>query len=466
MSEGHVVFVTGRLAEASLRRVLADAPPPFPWDVAVMKITVAALMTTEWIGRFLRVAPETTRVVVPGLCEGDTAPLATRLGVPVEKGPTDLRELPATWGARDATQTYGAWDIDIVAEINDVAHLDLDEVRRRARALRADGADVIDLGCAPGVTFPGLAGVVRDLVGAGHHVSIDTFDPHQIRLAVDHGARLVLSVNGSNLAVARDLAGSGARVVVVPDSEGGLASLDPSISALDAWGVPYLLDPILAPIGHGFMASLERYAEVRRRYPTAEMLMGIGNVTELTAVDSTGVNAVLTAVCQELGVRTVLTTEVATWTQGAVRELDIARRLMHYAVIGRTFPKGVDNRLLTSRDARQLTFSEAELRTLQAQITDPYFRIFVDATAITVLNHERFVQGTDEDHIFAQLGVTDPSHACYLGAELARAKIALLLGKTYRQDEGLEWGYLTPPAGPRRHVRLSAQTPDGDRERP
>ena len=39
------------------------------------------------------------------------------------------------------------------------------------------------------------------------------------------------------------------------------------------------------------MASLERYAEVRRRYPDAEMLMGIGNLTELTAADSTGVNA-------------------------------------------------------------------------------------------------------------------------------------------------------------------------------
>ena len=51
------------------------------------------------------------------------------------------------------------------------------------------------------------------------------------------------------------------------------------------------------------MASLERYAETRRRYPDAEMLMGIGNLTELTAADSTGVNAMLIAVCQELGIR-------------------------------------------------------------------------------------------------------------------------------------------------------------------
>ena len=68
--------------------------------------------------------------------------------------------------------------------------------------------------------------------------------------------------------------------------------------------MPFLIDPILEPIGFGFMASLERYAEARRRYPDAEMLMGIGNLTELTAADSTGVNALLIAVCQELGIRT------------------------------------------------------------------------------------------------------------------------------------------------------------------
>ena len=105
------------------------------------------------------------------------------------------------------------------------------------------------------------------------------------------------------------------------------------------------------------MASLERYAEVRRRYPDAEMLMGIGNLTELTAADSTGVNALLIAVCQELGVRAVLTTEVIPWARGAVREVDVARRLMHYAVTRRTIPKGVDDRLVTVKDPVVLTFT-------------------------------------------------------------------------------------------------------------
>jgi dihydropteroate synthase-like protein len=262
----------------------------------------------------------------------------------------------------------------------------------------------------------------------------------------------VLSVNGSNLEVARDLAGTGARVVVVPELGGTLETLEPTLEELTRRGVPYLIDPILEPIGHGFMASLERYAEVRRRYPEAEMLMGIGNLTELTAADSTGVHAVLIAICQELGVRAVLTTEVIPWARGAVREVDVARRLMHYAVTEQTIPKGVDDRLVTIKDPQVLTYSEDELRSIQAGISDPNFRIFTDRDGITVLNNVQFVRATDLSGLgglFAQLGVDEATHAFYLGTELARASIAVTLGKTYRQDETLSWGYLTPAAEPK-----------------
>ena len=181
-------------------------------------------------------------------------------------------------------------------------------------------------------------------------VSIDSFDPAEIRTAVAAGAEMVLSLNRSNLEVGRELRGTGATAVVIPDLGEGLDTLAPSIEALEGWGVPYLLDPIIEPIGFGFMASLERYAEVRRRYPDAGQMMGIGNITELTSADTTGVNALLIAICEELGVRAVLTTEVIPWARGAVREIDIARRLMHHAVAHRTIPKGVDDRLVTVKD--------------------------------------------------------------------------------------------------------------------
>jgi dihydropteroate synthase len=453
---GRVLFVTGRLAEPALRRVLAEMAPPFQCDVAVMKITVAALMTTDWIARAIAIPDGTDLVLLPGLCEGDPEAISARFGVPVAKGPKDLREIPAFFGGAEAARDYGAWDIQVLAEINHAPRLTRDAILKEAEYYRASGADIIDVGCTPGVPFPDLGGTVSALRAAGMRVSIDTFDPTEMRAAVAAGAELVLSVNGSNIAAARELAGTGTRAVVIPDLGAGLDTLVPSIERLEAWGIPYLIDPILEPIGFGFMASLERYAEVRRRWPEAELMMGIGNLTELTAADTTGVNALLVAVCQELGIRAVLTTEVIPWARGAVREIDVARRLMHYATSHRTLPKGVDDRLVTVKDAAVLAYTEDELRALQARITDPNFRIFADRDAITVFNNDRFVRGTDIQAIFAELGVDDPSHAFYLGKELARASLAVTLGKTYRQEGSLSWGYLTPPddAGSE-HVRLT-----------
>jgi dihydropteroate synthase-like protein len=454
-----VLFVTGRLAEPALRRVLSHADLPFSAEVAVLRITVAALMTTEWIARHLDVPPGTDLVMIPGLCEGDVGAIGAPAGTRVEKGPKDLREIPQYFGRAEAARDYGAWDIEILAEINNAPRLTPQAIRAAADYFQASGADVIDIGCTPGLPFPNLREVVRDLVAAGLRVSIDTFDVHEIETAVDAGAELVLSVNGTNIDVARGLAGSSARVVVLPDLGGSLDTMDRSIEKLQAWGVPYLLDPILEPIGFGFTASIERYAATRRRYPDAEMLMGTGNLTELTAADSTGVNAMLIAVCQELGIRAVLTTEVIPWARGSVREIGVARQLMHYAVTHRTIPKGVDDRLVTIKDPAVLTYTEEELRALQERITDPNYRIFADADGVTVFNNERFVRGTNIQEIFGQLDVHDATHAFYLGKELARASLAMTLGKTYRQEGSLSWGYLTPPDDARsEHVTLTQKS--------
>jgi dihydropteroate synthase-like protein len=451
-----VLFVTGRLAEPALRRVLEEMHPPFQADVAVLKITVAALMTTPWIARFLEVPAGTDLVLLPGLVEGETGDLSERHGVRVEKGPKDLREIPRYFGQAAAAADYGPYDIEILAEINNAAKLSHEQIRAAAEYFQASGADVIDIGCTPGLAFPALGEIVRELRVAGMRVSVDSFEPSEIRTAVEAGAELVLSVNSSNRDVARALAGSGARVVAIPDFGEGIDTLPATIEVLERSGIGYLIDPVIEPIGFGFTASLERYAEVHRRYPGVGQMMGVGNITELTSADTTGVHAVLLAIAQETGVRAVLTTEVIPWARGAIREIDIARRLMFHAVHHRTLPKNVDDRLLTVKDPVILEYDEAELRRLHAAVKDSNFRIFADRTTITVFNDQLFVRGTDIQEIFAQLGVEEATHAFYLGRELAKARLAITLGKTYRQEGALAWGYLTPPDDVRsEHVKLT-----------
>jgi len=451
-----VTFVTGRLAEPALRRTLADLAPPFEVHVAVMKITVAALMTVPWLTKFLVVPPGTDLVVLPGLVEGDPALLAERLGVRVEKGPKDLRELPIFFGRKAKAIEYGAWTIEIVAELNNASKLPMQARVAEAKRFLEAGADYVDVGCTPGRAFPDLADTVRAIRDLGGKVSIDSFDPEEIRTGIAAGATLVLSVNGSNLEVAREYAGTGVRFVVIPDFGQGLDTLARNIAQLEAWGVAFLIDPIIEPIGFGFMASLERYAEVQRRWPQHRQMMGVGNLTELTAADTTGMHALLIAIAQETGCTAVLTTEVIPWARGAVREIDIARRLMHYAVTQQQLPKHVDDRLVTVKDPRILQYTEAELRALQADVKDPNFRIFADAECITVFNHELFVRGTDIQRIFDALAVDEAGHAFYLGKELQKAKLAMQLGKSYRQEGVLSWGYLTPDEDERReHVDLT-----------
>lgn len=461
-----ILFVTGRLAEFALRQVLDELAPRagFDAEVAVLPISVAALMPAAWVARHLVVPPGIERVVLPGHCRGDLAPVQVAAGgLPVERGPEDLRDLPRHFGQEsDRRAGYGAYRIEILAEINHAPQLKTAEILTEAAAMAADGADCIDLGCDPGGPWAGVAGAVAALREAGHRVSIDSFDPVEVAAAVRSGADLVLSVNGTNAHIA---ASWGAEVVAIPDQPGTLEGLDATVERLERDGVRYRIDPILEPIGFGFAASLGRYLEVRRRYPQAAMLMGVGNLTELTDSDSAAINVVLAGFCEEVGVGSVLTTQVINWARSSVRELDLARRLVHHAVTRRTLPKRLEPDLVMLRDPKVPRFGPDVLAEIQRRIKDANWRLFAEDGHLHALNAGSLLRDADPFLLFEQMGVTDASHAFYLGYELAKAKTALTLGKAYRQDQALDWGFLTEPEvshRERRRPKGEGETPPGE----
>jgi hypothetical protein len=131
-----------------------------------------------------------------------------------------------------------------------------------------------------------------------------------------------------------------------------------------------------------------------------------------------------------------------------VRELDLARRLVHYACTRRTLPKRLEPDLLLLRDPRLREHGEAGLRELAAGIKDRNFRLFAERGLLHVLNARLFLQGADPFALFEQMRQTetiDAGHAFYLGYEMAKAVTALTLGKNYAQDQALRWGFLTVP---------------------
>jgi dihydropteroate synthase-like protein len=439
------LYITGRLAEPAVSAVLTELG--IAHQIAVMNISVAALMTTRWIAKRLSVPEGVDNIVIPGLCEGDVDALAQATGLPVRKGPADIRALPEWYGREAIKAQLGPRDVRVFAEINDVQSLSREQVIDRAQAYHAAGADVIDLGLS--LDRPWLdegPATIAALRERGLSLSIDTLDPEHIRMADDAGVDYVLSLTPATIELAPDLR---ATPVLITDDPDDLDGLDRMAARMKQLERPFLLDSILAPINSGFAASLARYVEVRRRHPEAELLMGIGNLTELTEADSTGVTALLIGFCQEVAIGAVLTTEVIGWARGAVSETVLAAQIMHLAQRQARPPKHIDPGLVTSRDESMRAPSEEELRAMQAQVADANYRLFADAEWLYAFNGERFVRGTNMYAVFEQLDVADAAHAFYLGKELMKATIARGLRKSYRQEGPLDWGLLSFPE-PRR----------------
>jgi dihydropteroate synthase-like protein len=434
-----ILFLTGHLARPRLEKVLTSLNDvAFEWSIFDVGVKVAALMTEAIISRRLPRPVNAERILVPGRCRADLDRLSAEFGVPFERGPEELKDLPAYFGKHGRGLDLSRHDMRIFAEIVDASALSVEAILARAQAMGAAGADVIDLGCLPDTPFPHLEDAVRALKSAGLAVSVDSAATDELRRGAKAGAGFLLSLTESTLDIASD---TGAIPILVPATHGDVSSLLRAAEAADRRGLRSILDPILDPIHFGFTASLQRYAQVRCALPEVEMLMGTGNLTELTDADSGGVAAALLGICSELYIRNILVVQVSPHTRRTIQEHDAARRIMFAAREDDSLPKDYGAALLQLHDRAPFPNTVQEIAELASQVKDANFRIETAEDGIHVYNRDGHYVAQDAFSLFPKLGISrDAPHAFYLGAELMKAEIAWRLGKRYAQDEPLDWG--------------------------
>lgn len=440
-----ILLLTGHLAYPRLIKTMNGlGQTPFVWCAVDIGVKVAALMTEAIILRRVPRPVDADRIILPGRCRADLEALSRALGVAVERGPDEIADLPVFFGRGGRAPDLSGYDIRIFSEIVDASGISVEDIVRRADMMRAAGADVIDLGALPDTPFPHLEASVRALKAAGHKVSVDSANADELERGAAAGADFLLSLTETTLGIARKYP---VTPILIPQPHSDLDSLVRLAERAQREGIPFIIDPILDPIHFGFTASVARYIEARRRLPEAQMMMGTGNLTELTEADSSGVAALLLGLCSELSIRNVLVVQVSPHTRRTVAEHDAARRLMFASRSDEALPKGYGAGLAQVHDLKPFVITTAEISERAADVRDTNYRIEVAEDGIHLYNRDGHHVARDAMALFPHLSVKgDDAHAFYLGTELMKAELAFTLGKRYVQDEPLDFGVATEHA--------------------
>ncbi len=441
-----ILFLTGRLAQVNLQKVLASiTPPSFSWEIKEIGLQVAGLMTSDMIMRRLKSYNYNTfdKIIVPGRCRGDLKKLSLDLGIEIIRGPEEMKDIPKFFNKKSFSPVISAYDILIFAEIVDATKLSIDQILTKATDFKNLGANVIDLGCLPETEFSHLEESIKILKENDFKVSVDSLKAEELIRGGNAGADYLLSLTPKNLWIADEVESI---PILIPNEPSDEKSLFSSIEILLGKKKKFFADSILDPIPFGCLESLCRYKRLREKFPNIDILVGVGNITELIDTDTNGVNTFLLGLCSELNVTGVLTTQVSNHARRVIREIDIARKLMYVSREMQCLPKNITDELLTIHEKNPFLDTKEEIEETAKGVKDPNFRIQISNNGLYVYNRDGLRSAKDPFAFYPKLQLeSDSSHAFYMGVELARAEVAWRLGKRYSQDKGLYWGVAEEP---------------------
>ncbi|MEB3787816.1 MAG: dihydropteroate synthase-like protein [Desulfurococcales archaeon] len=341
---------------------------------------------------------------------------------------------------------YRGPPIVLFAEVNpSVSQSDFDATVERHVA---EGAQVIIVGVG-GETPPREAGKrVEKALAYTSAVVSEAPTPVHADEALSAGAKGI-SVGVDSLEWALDRVGSG-HVILLGDRD--VDKLAWAVNRAKELGIHVIADPVVGLPGIDLLESMTRLIHASKTIK-APLLFTAANVTEEIEADSHGVHAVLAMLAVEASASGYLVVEEEYRSIHGVAE---AREALRLAMLSRSLlqtPRGLYSRLLV---VKQSVRPRKPRRPLEARLVgyvEPrmdkrgYIEVYVDheksvvGAAYRELGTGRVIAAFEGRHgnsvarsLIRAVGL-DPEHAAYLGAELAKAEIALKLGRSYIQDE-------------------------------
>ncbi len=438
----HLIFLTGKLAKISLEKVLSDisSKNKFTYEVIDIGVNVAALATISIIIKKIKSSEvsKASRIIIPGRCRGEIKDLEAYLKKKCVRGPDELKDIPSFLGLQGKSLDLSKYDTKIIGEITEAPNMSIEEIINQANIYKSDGADIIDIGCLPSTKFPHLVETIQELKNQKFMVSIDSLDEKNLITGARAGADFLLSLQEKSIWIMDEV---DSIPVIIPDFPKEEKRFFKLIEKLLKNNKEFIADSILEPINFGFTDSIVRYHKFRKEFPNVEIMMGIGNLTELTHADTAGMNALLFGIASELEINYALCTQVSEHCNKAIIEGNFARRIMRSTKTYSMPPKDISNKLLSLHERKPFPYSTEELKDMWSNVKDKNYRIYVNQDGIHVFNNKNFYTEQDAAEFYQYLDIkNDDGHAYYLGMELARAEIAYQLGKRYDQDEILKWG--------------------------
>ncbi len=357
--------------------------------------------------------------------------------------------------------------IRVVAEVAEAHTLTVDSLIRECLRLVESGADIISLSFETYSPHPDAVKRIVSLVRRelDTPIAIDTSIPSEVNVAIESGVDMVINVDLTNIdrieRVNRDVA-----IVTTPrdpntamapsDVDERVFLLKKAVEAVRARGFEKVFADAILDIPLSTFRSLLAFYRFKLLYPDIPMFMGVGNVTEMVDVDSVGVNALLTMFAREVGASLILTVEKSVKARGSTLECKLASQMTSLADVKGCPPKDIGLSLLILKDKRRydepLDKANEVIEAVEEErpyMPDPMgvFKIRVDhengyievlyiGRKGRILIRGRSARAIRHEIVSREL-ISQVSHALYIGQELAKAEIALRLGKNYIQEAPL-----------------------------